>query len=98
MNRQRLIELAVSAGAERFESGAGHDCITFVANYGELEKFAVEILLEAAIVCKLEGKVEKLRNALQRLIDVAEQCDSWESFPSKALEDAEKALGDSNDQ
>lgn len=48
-------------------------------------------------VCKLEGKVEKLRNALQRLIDVAEQCDSWESFPSKALEDAEKALGDSND-
>lgn len=42
-------------------------------------------------------EIERLRNALQRLIDVAEQCDSWESFPSKALEDAEKALGDSND-
>lgn len=73
MNRQRLIELAVSAGAERFESGAGHDCITFVANYGELEKFAVEILLEAAIVCQEVSKEERQINQLSKAAG-ADEC------------------------
>lgn len=37
-------------------------------------------------------KIEQLRDALQELQDVASQCDSWESFPSIALEAADKVL------
>ena len=39
-------------------------------------------------------RIEKLEFALAQLINVAERCDGWESFPSGALEDANNALED----
>jgi hypothetical protein len=35
---------------------------------------------------------EMLKCALEKLISVAEKCDSWESFPSKALDEAYAAI------
>ena len=34
----------------------------------------------------------RLESAFQALIDLAQECDSWESFPSQALEDAQSAI------
>jgi hypothetical protein len=41
-----------------------------------------------------QARIAQLEEGLSALLDVAYQCDSWESFPSKALEDAEDALGE----
>ena len=42
-----------------------------------------------------KDRITELEAALSRLIDVACQCDGWESFPSDAIEDAQQTLGDS---
>lgn len=39
-------------------------------------------------------RIEKLESALSKLIDVAQECDGWESFPSSDLDEANKCLGD----
>jgi hypothetical protein len=41
---------------------------------------------------KLRIESEKLKSALEKLISVAELCDSWESFPQKALDEAQSAI------
>jgi len=40
-----------------------------------------------------QERIAQLEKALSDLIDIASECDSWESFPSGALENAEDALG-----
>lgn len=40
----------------------------------------------------LAAQVESLREALVELRDVAQRCDSWESFPQSALDAADAAL------
>ena len=37
-------------------------------------------------------RIIELRNALENLAEIAEQCDSWESFPQCALDEASDAL------
>ncbi len=58
MDKKKVIELAVTTGAMRFESDSGNDCITFVTNCGELNRFAAAILIEAAKVCLLQGETK----------------------------------------
>ena len=41
---------------------------------------------------KLVKQVTELSAALEELIDKASECDSWESFPSQYLDEANKAL------
>ena len=36
--------------------------------------------------------IMRLENALEELIDTAEQCDSWEYFPTEAIDRARRAL------
>ena len=44
-----------------------------------------------------QERISELEAALLELIDTASQCDSWESFPSDALDDATAAaIGDNN--
>lgn len=40
----------------------------------------------------LTQQVAELRAVLSELIDKASECDSWESFPSQYLDEANKAL------
>ena len=44
------------------------------------------------VVNELSLRIEKLEFALGQLINVAGQCDSWESFPSSPLDDANDIL------
>ena len=47
---------------------------------------------------KQDKRITELEAALLELIDTASQCDSWESFPSDALDDATAAaIGDNNE-
>ena len=49
----------------------------------------------------LSGMAEKakaLENAFEKLIDLAGECDSWESFPSDALDEAYYAITNSKDK
>ena len=41
---------------------------------------------------------QQLLEALDKLISVAEMCDSWESFPSKALDEARAAIAAAQEQ
>lgn len=43
----------------------------------------------------LHARVKLLENGLYNLINCAECCDSWESFPSAVLDDANDILRDS---
>ena len=43
-------------------------------------------------VGRLESKNYELREALEKLIDIAKQVDGWESFPMRAIEGAEEVL------
>jgi len=40
-----------------------------------------------------QARIAKLEKALSDLIEVAYECDSWQSFPSRELDKAENALG-----
>jgi hypothetical protein len=40
----------------------------------------------------IRSRVEILEIALKNLIEMAEQCDGWESFPSESLDEAREAL------
>jgi len=57
-----------------------------------MSKYASELDLQRAARKYYETRVARLESALNDLIEVAEQCDSWESFPSYAIEQASKAL------
>lgn len=48
--------------------------------------------LNAALVKWHEAENKLIKTALQDLIDIAEKCDGWESFPSQALDDAQSAI------
>jgi len=37
-------------------------------------------------------RIRELELALEKLIRIADKCDGWESFPSKALDDARDVL------
>jgi hypothetical protein len=39
-------------------------------------------------------RIVALEEALQNLIDIAVQCDGWESFPDDAIRAADDALGE----
>lgn len=39
-------------------------------------------------------RIGSLEIALNNLINLAEECDGWESFPSQALEDASEVLNE----
>ena len=54
------------------------------------DEMCIDVLDEQ--VEQLQVRVNQLEEGLNRLINVASECDSWESFPSQALEDAERAL------
>ena len=43
-------------------------------------------------IAELEQQLAELREAFDRLISVAEQCDGWEFFPSEELDAAISAL------
>ena len=45
-------------------------------------------------IVTLTNRITKLENGLDALIDVAAECDSWESFPSTALDNACNVLSD----
>ncbi len=44
---------------------------------------------------ELRARIKLLETGLQNLINCAECCDNWESFPKDALSDAEDVLTDS---
>jgi len=44
------------------------------------------------LIAKHEARIIELRNALENLVEVASQCDGWESFPQCALDEAYDAL------
>jgi hypothetical protein len=60
-----------------------HDQFVLQAKVGEI---LVPIFSEQ------QARIASLEAALGALASVAEMCDSWESFPSGALEDAYAAL------
>lgn len=43
-------------------------------------------------IAQNDFRISQLENALSELIGIAEKCDGWESFPSKALDDANEVL------
>jgi hypothetical protein len=51
-----------------------------------------ECIDKSSEVCELNKRVEVLEKALDKLTDVASECDSWESFPQGALDDALSVL------
>ena len=51
-----------------------------------------EIKRVNANVLEVVKRIEKLEKALEDLINVAEQCDGWESFPSSSIDKACEAL------
>lgn len=55
-----------------------------VAKIGEAMGFRPDIAFR---------RIRNLEDALSELIGIAEQCDGWESFPNKALDDARDILG-----
>jgi len=57
-----------------------------------ISKYANELDLQRDARKFYQERVIKLEEALNDLISTASQCDSWESFPSEALEKAEKVL------
>lgn len=48
-------------------------------------------------IAEIKAEKARLREALERLVSVASQCDSWEFFPSVELDLAETALGASDE-
>ena len=40
-----------------------------------------------------QARIDQLEKAFSDLIEIASECDSWESFPYKALDNAWDALG-----
>lgn len=62
-------------------------------NLEQAEKRLSEIAFKAcANLDTKNAQIAQLKEALQNLRDVASQCDSWESFPSSALDAADKVL------
>lgn len=45
-------------------------------------------------ILELFERINSLEKGFQSLIDLAETCDGWESFPSQALEDAQNVIDD----
>ena len=43
-------------------------------------------------LCGYPEKARNLESAFQKLIDLAQECDSWESFPSSALDEAQAVI------
>ena len=49
------------------------------------------IMLAEEAINEQQARIAELEGALLKLIDVASQCDSWESFPSDDLDEATSA-------
>ncbi len=47
-------------------------------------------------ILELFERIDSLEKGFQALVDLAETCDSWESFPSKALDDAQDIINENN--
>ena len=45
-------------------------------------------------ILELFERIESLEKGFQSLVDLAQTCDSWESFPSQALDDAQDIIDD----
>ena len=41
-------------------------------------------------IIELFERIDSLEKGFQSLVDLAETCDSWESFPTQTLENAQK--------
>ena len=75
-------------------------CEPIDLDYPEFEvAYEDEIWAECfATVCCIENaaraldRIKELEKGLGELMSIASQCDSWESFPSGALEDAAEIL------
>lgn len=59
---------------------------------GYLETMTERCVTETQRNAELEQQLAELREAFDRLISVAEQCDGWEFFPSEELDAAISAL------
>jgi hypothetical protein len=75
--------------------GSWHDFINpdHYKNTVEDGRWPIRALYAEPLASKLtKHDAEMLKCALEKLISVAEKCDSWESFPSKALDEAYAAI------
>jgi hypothetical protein len=68
-----------------------HDFGPYISMFDTPFETEIELVISEPPASKLtKHDAEMLKCALEKLISVAEKCDSWESFPSKAL-DAKQA-------
>ena len=47
---------------------------------------------ESELIVKHEARIIELRNALEDLVEIASQCDGWESFPQCSIDAEYEAL------
>ena len=45
-------------------------------------------------ILELFERIESLEKGFQSLVDLAQTCDGWESFPSQPLDDAQDIIDD----